>query len=322
MNHATAPAAPAPSPVDRFLHRAAARAPHRGGYLGVVGLLDGHPPGITEIENLVADTVTRVPALAFRVGADSRRVWEPADGLDPARHPHELRIGPGPDVLRRIADRLVGEPFPPDAASWGVWLVTGWAADQYALAVRGHHALLDAQGGLAAVAALMLPGLRPPLTVPARAEPPLRPVAAVAWAVRGLRATVRPTARWTPARTGRAATRTLHTAFVDTARLTALAATAGGTVNQVYLAATAGALRAWTPGDWAGRRARRPLHAFVPVETRPPGHELVSLGNHLAALRVPLPCAEPDARRRLESLIRTADAARARGPVQRAALRT
>lgn len=311
---------PRPSPVDRHLHRATRALPHQGGYLGFVGILEGPPPGVEELRDLVADAVARVPAWRYRVCADNRRVWEPAHGQDPRGHVHELRLPEGPVTLEEIARAAHDAPFPEGADNWGIWLVTGWAPDRYALACRVHHALQDALGGMAGISAFMVPGLELPLGVPPEAEPPFRPVRTARWAVRTLPPLLRPTARWTPARQPAGTTRTLHSTSCDTGRLTALARAAGASLNQIYLATTAGALRAWTPEDWTARGAG-PLHSFVPAESRPPGHETATLGNHLAALRAELHCAEPDPRRRLDLMRPSTDRHAAEVPQQRAALR-
>ncbi|MFH8290818.1 wax ester/triacylglycerol synthase domain-containing protein [Streptomyces sp. NPDC018059] len=311
---------PRPSPVDRHLHRATRALPHHGGYLGFLAFLEGRPPGIDELRDVVADAVTRVPAWRYRVCGDNRRVWEPAHGQDPRGHVHELRLPEGPATLEGIARAAYEAPFPEGADNWGVWLVTGWAPGRYALACRVHHALQDGLGAMAGVGAFMLPGLELPLSVPPDAEPPFRLAGTARWAARTLPALLRPTARWTPARQEAGTTRTLHLTSCGTERLKALARAADASLNQVYLAVTAGALRAWTPQDWSARGAG-PLHAFVPAESRPPGHGSATLGNHLVALRAELHCGEPDPRRRLDRMRESTDRRGAQIPHQRAALR-
>lgn len=313
------PPPPIPSPVDRHLHRAALATPHNGGYLGVLGVLEGRPPSLGQLRELVADTVPRVPAWNYRVSADNRRVWEPAEGGDPREQVHAVHVPEGPAVLERVAQAVHDAPFPAGADNWGVWLVTGFARDRYAIACRVHHALQDAAGGMAGISAVMVPGLELPLTVPPDAEPPLRVATAARWLARTLPALVRPTARWSPVRAAAGPTRTLHFTTCDTSRLEAVARAAGASVNQVYLTVTAGALRHWTPEDW--NRAVRPLHSFVPVESRPPGYEMATLGNHLVAMRAELHCSEPDPRRRLELVRSSTDKRAAHVPQQRAALR-
>ncbi|MFF8652547.1 WS/DGAT domain-containing protein [Streptomyces huasconensis] len=286
----------------------------------MVGVLEGSPPNVDGIRDLVADSVRRLPAWNYRVCADNRRVWEPAHGQDARRHVHELHLPPGPAVLERITRAVLDAPFPEEANSWGVWLVTGWAPESYAIVCRVHHALQDAAGAMAGLAASMIPGLELPLTVPPDAEPPLHLATTARLMARTLPPLLWPTARWTPVQQGAGSTRTLHFTTCDTSRLRALTHAAVASLNQIYLAVTAGALRNWTPQDWTGRHTG-PLHAFVPVESRPPGHTMVTLGNHLVALRAQLHCAEADPRRRLDLMRSSTDPRLAHISQQRAALR-
>jgi|GEM_PF-2134907 len=101
----------------------------------------------------------------------------------------------------------------------------------------------------------------------------------------------------------------------------ALARRHGVTVNDVFLAALAGAVREWSLPDWRDS-GRRVLHTIVPVSTRPPEAAHV-LSNYSGMSRVALPCAEPDPAVRLERI-----AARTRqirggdpGALERAVLR-
>ncbi|NGO48589.1 wax ester/triacylglycerol synthase domain-containing protein [Streptomyces ureilyticus] len=312
--------------MDRFLYRAARRARNQAEYQGYLLLFRGATPPLERVRDHVAATALRVPAWAYRIAErHGRLVWEAATAPDPRGHVHELRVAPGPDPIGRMVEALLRLPFPEGAPDWGLWLVHGWAPDAYALCYRVHHALQDGMGGATAVGALFGPGLdrRLPLTVPTEAEPPLKLMELATMLAVDIPAAVRHTARWTPGLRPPGAHRTLHHTHVEVERLRSLGKVAGATLNQVYLAATAGALRTWSPADWsAGKRSRRrPLHAFVPLDTRPAGHEPATLGNHMAMLRVPLPCAEPDPRRRLESVVCSARVTPERRMATRAGLR-
>ncbi|MET7568982.1 wax ester/triacylglycerol synthase domain-containing protein [Streptomyces sp. NPDC005492] len=311
----------APTPVDRFLHKVAREARNQAEYQGYLLLFHGAPPSVERVRHHVAETAPRVPVWAYRITERrGRPAWEAGDRFEPRAHVHELLLPPGPDPVGRMTRELLRLPFPDDARDWGVWLVHGWAPDAYALCYRVHHALQDGMGGATAVGALFGPGDRAlPLTVPADAEPPLKARELVAMLGADIPAAARRTAHWTPASRAPDEHRTLHRTHVEVERLRTLGKAAGATLNQVYLAATAGALRAWSPGDWPP--SARPLHAFMPLDTRPAGWEQTTLGNHMAMLRVPLPCGEPDPRRRLESLVRTARTTPERRAATRAGLR-
>lgn len=74
----------------------------------------------------------------------------------------------------------------------------------------------------------------------------------------------------------------------------------GVTVNDVFLAAFAGALRAWPDTPWRYGRPQ-PVWTLVPVDLRPRSGEHAN-GNSVANLRIRLPCAEPDPLRRLAGI--------------------
>jgi diacylglycerol O-acyltransferase len=88
-----------------------------------------------------------------------------------------------------------------------------------------------------------------------------------------------------------------HTWVVtDLDRIRGAASRHGASVNDVYLAALAGAVRAWSEYEW--RDDARPVHALMPVSIRVAADQNV-LSNHTSGVRVALPCGEPDAARRL-----------------------
>ncbi len=312
---------PLPSPTDQFLYRAAMEAHDQAEYLGYLLLFQGTPPSVERVRDHVVATAPRVPAWAYRLAERRGRLaWEAVANPDPRGHVHELRLAPGPDPAGRMADELHRLPFPEDAPDWGIWLVRGWAPDSYALCYRAHHALQDGMGAAAVIGALFGTGEhRLPLTVPPQAEPPLKPGELAAMLAADIPAAARRTARWTPGLRPPGAHQTVHHTHVEVERLRRLGKSAGVTLNQVYLAATAGALRAWSPADWS--TGKRPLHVCTPLDTRPAGYEQATLGNHMAMLRIPLPCAEPDPRRRLESVVRAARVSPERRMATRAGLR-
>ncbi|TCJ35794.1 WS/DGAT domain-containing protein [Parafrankia sp. BMG5.11] len=82
----------------------------------------------------------------------------------------------------------------------------------------------------------------------------------------------------------------------ELATLRAVARRHGVTVNDVYLAALAGALRAWSLPEW--ERSGRQVHALMPISIRSAAEQDV-LSNHSTGARVPLFCGEPDPARRV-----------------------
>nr|WP_261559839.1 WS/DGAT domain-containing protein [Frankia tisae] len=84
----------------------------------------------------------------------------------------------------------------------------------------------------------------------------------------------------------------------------------GASVNDVYLAALAGAVRAWSLPEW--REDSRPVHALMPVSIRVAADQNV-LSNYTSGVRVALPCGEPDAARRLARIAATTRRLKNRG---------
>ncbi|CAO5146392.1 diacylglycerol O-acyltransferase / wax synthase [Frankia sp. AiPs1] len=82
----------------------------------------------------------------------------------------------------------------------------------------------------------------------------------------------------------------------DLGEIRAAARRHNATVNDVYLAALAGAIRAWSEFEW--RHDDRPVHALMPVSIRLAADQNV-LSNFTSGVRVALPCGEPDAAHRV-----------------------
>ncbi|MFF4479027.1 WS/DGAT domain-containing protein [Streptomyces sp. NPDC001520] len=225
----------------------------------------------------------------------------------------------GPDADGSGAHGLAADG--PDAHGSGV---AGLAVD--GLAAHG----LAAHGPAAHGPTAHGPGAHGPaaaITSPARAEP---------WRARGAlhRAVTDPLrAAWlcgTPllgrrrssaaeADGGPPATLSYACAETDLGLLRGIARRHGTTVNDVYLAALTGALRARP--ELLGPDGQ--MRALIPVNVRGPGDAAVLRNRHIP-LRIALPVAEPDAGRRLALVAaRTADRARAlRHPLVRAVFRS
>ncbi|MCM3885806.1 wax ester/triacylglycerol synthase domain-containing protein [Frankia sp. R82] len=70
------------------------------------------------------------------------------------------------------------------------------------------------------------------------------------------------------------------------------------TINDIFLAALAGAVRAWAPRDW-DLAAHPLLHTAMPLSVRPP-EQARTLSNYSSVVWVPLPVGEPDRHLRLQ----------------------
>lgn len=278
--------------------------------------------------------LTRVP-----LGC-GRPVWVDDARFAVTRHVRVLTCRP-PGDRRALLDEAVAAvttPLPMSAPLWRAVVVTGIDDSSVAVVLTCHHALLDGIGGLAVLERLFAPA--DPAPAPAARPAPrnrdlladatthrLRALTRLPHLVRQLVGQVGSLRRARPARLPPTSlnrpTGTRRRAVVVRSDLAAVHATAhahGATVNDVVLAAVAGALR-----ELLGRRGETAptLVASVPVAHRR-STTVADLGNSVGGMLVPLDtCADPFARLR-----RTAAATRDRssesvayliGPLLRAA---
>jgi len=92
-------------------------------------------------------------------------------------------------------------------------------------------------------------------------------------------------------------TRRFTSVSIDLAAVKQIKQALGGTVNDIVIALTTGALRRLL--TQRGEPLERPLRAMVPVNTRG-DDDHTSLGNQVSSLFVDLPIGEPDGRRRYD----------------------
>ncbi|MGA6152238.1 WS/DGAT domain-containing protein [Stenotrophomonas sp. NPDC087984] len=321
--------------------------PGTGLTIGVVLELEGPPP---DRHQLAASL--RPVAELLGTGPSDGGPWRDADEYADYADYAEAALERG---LSDVAQEALARPLEPHR--WSCSTVAGLPGDTSALVWRADHRLLDGAGvvgvlaawtganGLAAggsdadgsgVAGLAAGGLAAhgsgvagpaAATSPARAEP---------WRARGAlhRAVTDPLrAAWlcgTPllgrrrssaaeADGGPPATLSYACAETDLGLLRGIARRHGTTVNDVYLAALTGALRARPELLCPDGQMR----ALIPVNVRGPGDAAVLRNRHIP-LRIALPVAEPDAGRRLALVAaRTAGRARAlRHPLVRAVFRS
>jgi diacylglycerol O-acyltransferase len=250
----------------------------------------------------------------------------------------------GEDQLKRLCGRIFSQALDRSRPLWEIWLVEGLAEDRFALLSKTHHALVDGISGVDIATVLFDASPDPVPVAPPDGEWIARPLPTGAQLlaealreratvpteiVRGVRATLRGP-RHVAARVGRAvggigAVARLATASApdsplnvrigphrrftwvrgDLAQFKAVKNALGGTVNDVVLAAVAGAL---------GRYLRihgedtedTVLRAMVPVSVRA-DVERGALGNRVAAMWAPLPIGLTDPVQRLLTISRAMD---------------
>lgn len=236
--------------------------------------------------------------------------------------------------LRTLAARLFSQRLDRSKPVWEIWLVDGLARGRFAVVAKSHHCLVDGVSGMDITTVLFdaqpdppeLPAPEPWVPEPEPSDAELLGRALIerattpAEGVRGVRALLR-----APRRAASAAVDTLESvgalaragvaapsspfnteigpyrrfAWVDTelAELKRVKDVVGGTVNDVVLAAVAGAL-----GRWMRARGHATtdleLKAMVPISVRT-ADQHGRLGNQVSTMYASLPVGIEDAGERL-----------------------
>jgi len=277
----------------------------------VLVLGPGRPLDLATVQTAIRERSVSLPRLRQRLVRTpfgcGRPVWVDDDGFDITHHVREVAV-PTDDALWDVAARLATEQLPDDRPPWSATLLTGPTTQAQALVVVFHHVLADGIGGLAMLANLV------DGAVPGEAAPPLRPpptgaLFRDAWRERlralrhvraGLAALRAVPAEVRQARALRASAcsllqptgpdRAFRTTGVPLAPVVDLAHREGATVNDVVLAAVAGALAA-TLAD-RGEPVPSELVVSVPVSTRGAA-DGAALGNSVGVRPVAVPTAGP-----------------------------
>jgi diacylglycerol O-acyltransferase / wax synthase len=244
----------------------------------------GTPPTLAALRARVAQRAHHVPALRYRIARDRRRL-ERVDRIVVADHVHEVTLPDDADGSH--AGRLMlSRPLPTSGRPpWEVWLIHGRPGG-YTLCYRTDHAVQDGTGAAHTARALLGDD---PCGGPAPhhiARPTLGGVAGtlgyVGAALRGRGSGP----AFTVAGTGDSGV-----CFADASlgRMREIGKLVGATVNDVYLAALAHAIRTWQLKETGDTHP--PVPVAVPMSVRRPGAELAP-GNRMVTARLLLPCDE------------------------------
>jgi WS/DGAT/MGAT family acyltransferase len=292
----------------------------------------GARPSFEVIFEHLARRLGRAPRYRQRIAPDAlglhAPLWVDAEDFDPADHIHRSAA----ERLEDLADAVLSEPLARERPLWELWIAPELADGSIGLVGKAHHCMVD---GLAAVElGSLLLDLEP---APAPDEPAeawspapvphaLELLARGAWdRTRDQMALLRAPLQLARApltltgralRTGRALAdavipiapssalngpsspdRHLATVRRPLDELRAIKHEYGVTVNDVLLAAVAGALR-----RRAERRRERPrdLKAMVPVNVR--ADDAGALGNRITFMFIELPAGSPDPLDRLHRI--------------------
>ena len=271
---------------------------------------------VQEAQRLLGERARAVPRLRQRLRRAppgcGRPFWADDPAFDSRHHVRQLPCPPPGDerALLEVAAAVTLASLPRSRPLWSATFVTGLAGGGTGLVIVMNHVLADGIGGLAVLATLVdkAPGLPP--GNPGRARFPVpapgtRTLAADAWAgrARGLTRLARsartlrqglaelggahPPRRLPPTSLNRPTgpQRRLDVVAADLAAIRDLGHAHGGTVNDVVLAAIAGAIRALlaSRGEELGL-----VTASVPVSARQAAAG-GQLGNQVGTMPVALP---------------------------------
>ncbi|MFI1383426.1 WS/DGAT domain-containing protein [Embleya sp. NPDC020886] len=287
----------------------------------------GHAPESADLRELVRSRWESVPRLRLRAGPTptghrrGRPHWVVADELDPERQVVAAPLAPGPDALRERVGELLGEPLRSTVDTWRMYLLSGPEVDGFAVLLRVHHAVADGVSVIRLLERLMGGDAETGTAWPGGAvrRVPPRPASVrgvLATAAGVLRRNTRLPFNGRPGAGRHAAWVTVLAATVRAARHAA-PGSVRPTVNDVYLAAVAGALRTVPAGRATPSRPR--VAALVPVNMRT-ADEASRIGNVVSFFRIPLPLDESDPPARLARV--HAETVRAKSIGQAAIART
>ena len=282
----------------------------------VLVLATGPGFNVAETQRLLGERICAVPRLRQRPRRAppgcGRPFWADDPALDVRHHIRQLPCPPPGDerALLAVAAAVTMAPLPRSRPLWSATFVTGPPDGGTGLVIVMNHVLADGIGGLAVLARLVDEGPGPPSGHPERARFPVPApgaltLAAEAWAGRARRLThpassvrtirqgvaelggARPPRRHPATSLNRPTgpQRRLDVVAADLAAVRDLGHAHGGTVNDVILAAIAGALRALL----ASRGEQLELvTASVPVSARQASTG-GQLGNQVGVMPVALP---------------------------------
>src|SRR5215210_1973908 len=301
---------------------------------------DGPRPDFETLFEHISGRLGRAPRFRQRLASDPLGLSAPllidAEDFDPADHIHRSAA----EDISQLADAVLSEPLPRDRPLWEFWIADGLADRRIGLVGKAHHCMVD---GLAAVelGSLLLdlgPDAEPPADedrdwLPAPPPHALELLARGAWdrtreqlallryplavarspltlpalglrTARALAGAVLPVAPASHLNEPGSPDRHLATARRPLDELRAIRSAHEVTINDVLLAAVAGALRRHAE---RAEELPRDLKAMVPVNVR--GDDGGVLGNRITFMFVELPASVPDPLVRLKLI---GDATRAR----------
>jgi diacylglycerol O-acyltransferase len=273
---------------------------------------------------------------------DRRPVWVDDSHFDfdyHVRHTSLPRPG-SDDQLKELAARIVSTKLDRAKPLWELWVAEGIQGDRFALIAKIHHCMIDGLSGIDLTTILLnvvpesavedspkwIPRPAPTPTQLAVAESARftrrmidrltnvgemvrdgkivtdRALDKSAAALKSLRSGWLTPSIKTPLNPDIGPSRRFNTADMDLSEVKAIKDTLGGSVNDVVLAITAGAVRRFLIDNRDFSPGEAEFRAMNPVSTRSPG-ERGQMGNQVAMWLVDLPIADPDPKTRYKTIV-------------------
>jgi diacylglycerol O-acyltransferase len=317
-------------------------------HVGSVAVFEGPAPSYGDLVRLLLSKLPQVPRYRQRVRRVPMDLGRPLWVDDPhfqilyhVRHTAVPRPG-GPEQLRNVAGRVLGQRLDMAKPLWEVWLVEGLEDDRWAIISKVHHCMVDGIAGTDLMQVVFdldpnaehaAPRDWTPQRSPSNvsmvagaltetATAPLRQLthgpSALTEGAKGALSSLRAAATTLPTLARQALTPTARTltgpigphrrwawADAEFAEFKTARTALGGTVNDVVLTAITRGFRDLLTGRGA-LGADTVVRTMVPISVRQEG-ERGALDNRVTAVFVDLPVGEPDPVVRLARIRRQMD---------------
>ncbi|MEM7436709.1 MAG: wax ester/triacylglycerol synthase family O-acyltransferase [Myxococcota bacterium] len=287
---------------------------------------------ITQYTVAALDSIPRYRQRLAWVPGLRHPVWVDDDRFNINFHVRHTRLPlPGDErMLKRLVGRLFSQRLDRSRPLWEFWVVEGLDNDAFALVIKAHHCMVDGVAGVGLLQALLQMMPTSKIRDPKSWEP--RPVPTKVELLKGevnhridgarkltrfaprirenldglvgvLNSGMRPAARNEFVGNDASPYRRFDWTRFDLGEVKSVKNKFGGTINDVVLAVTTGAVRRFLDRRGTDVDTVREFKAFLPVNTQKDRGG--STGNHVAMLLAELPVSEPDPIKRLESVVGT-----------------
>lgn len=290
------------------------------------------------LSRFIESALDRIPRYRQRiewVPGLKHPVWIDDDRFNMRFHLRHTRLPlPGDErTLKRLVGRLFSQHLDRSRPLWEFWVVEGVENDSFALVVKAHHCMVDGVAGVQLLQALLQPSADAHFPDAADWQPRPAPIRLqllrdeIGHRIDGLRKLtsfmprVRENLRGVQNVLTSGLKPTPQTPFTehdispyrrfdwmdfDLQEVKAIKNSLGGTINDVVVAATTGAVRRFLQRRNTDVDTVERFRTVLPVNTRK--SRGTSVGNHVAMLLADLPVSEADPLRRLKKVIRVTSA--------------